>query len=137
MCSHAFLIFTFQCKRLLYGQLLGKRPTVAWAGQRRRQCKRLLYRQLFSHAQGTDCGLGWAAPSTAKEEAGNDGPMILEALPPEAIASSAELPKPDLLVFTVPGLAVSMPTALGPGRYLPLFLSERQRKSALVSSSIY
>ncbi|KAK9856824.1 hypothetical protein WJX84_010805 [Apatococcus fuscideae] len=57
-------------------------------------------------------------------------PMVLEALPAEG-AEPAELPTQDALVYTVPGLAVSMPTALGPGRYLPVFLSERQRDAAL------
>ena len=59
-------------------------------------------------------------------------PMVLEALPPEGAPSRSEPPSPDLLVFTVPGLAVTMPSALGPGRYLPIFFSEKQRDAALV-----
>ena len=69
------------------------------------------------------------AGETAEEK--DRVPMVLEALPAEG-AEPAELPTQDALVYTVPGLAVSMPTALGPGRYLPVFLSERQRDAALV-----
>ena len=67
----------------------------------------------------------------AENDADDGMPMVLEALPAEGVPT-AEPASPDLLVFTVPGLAVSLPTALGPGRYLPVFLSERQRDAALV-----
>lgn len=68
----------------------------------------------------------------AEGGAGSEMPMVLEALPAEGIPTT-EPAGPDLLVYTVPGLAMSMPTALGCGRYLPIFLSERQRDAALVS----
>ncbi|KAK9832250.1 hypothetical protein WJX74_004147 [Apatococcus lobatus] len=66
----------------------------------------------------------------AEDDESNELPMVLEALPAEGIPTT-EPSSPDLLVFTVPGLAISMPTALGSGRYLPIFLSERQRDAAL------
>lgn len=68
---------------------------------------------------------------SAEGSADPEMPIVLEALPADGIPTM-EPASPDVPVFTVPGLAMSMPTALGCGRYLPIFLSERQRDAALV-----